>query len=163
MRKGFLLGGSVGKKIEETKKAEQKKQAASAADKPSSDRVIIPMNDDFGMTNLHWAVVNGDYEKVRGLVERGVDVNTVCEINQTAMMAAAFYGHLDIVKYLHQAGTDLHITDDCGNTALMRAAQYGHEDIVMYLHQEWEDILEKSFFATVSSTKTVIFIFIGCV
>ena len=79
------------------------------------------------------------------------------------MMAAAFYGHLDIVKYLHQAGTDLHITDDCGNTALMRAAQYGHEDIVMYLHQEWEDILEKSFFATVSSTKTVIFIFIGCV
>ena len=35
MRKGFLLGGPVVKKAEETKKDEQKKQTAPAADKPS--------------------------------------------------------------------------------------------------------------------------------
>jgi len=35
MRKGFLLGGPVVKKTEETKKDEQKKQTAPAADKPS--------------------------------------------------------------------------------------------------------------------------------
>ena len=35
-------------------------------------------------------------------MEGGADVNIGCEVNQTAMMAAAaFYGHFDIVKYLH--------------------------------------------------------------
>ena len=54
------------------------------------------------MTKLHLAAANGDYEEVRRLVEEGADVNIGCEVNQTAMMAAAaFYGHFDIVKYLH--------------------------------------------------------------
>ena len=42
MRKGFLLGGPVVKKAEETKKDEQKKQTAPAADKPSPAVVAKP-------------------------------------------------------------------------------------------------------------------------
>ena len=76
----------------------------------------------------------------------------------TKLLLAAVNVDYEEVRRLVEEGADVNIgCDDDGNTALMRAAKYGHKDVVMYLHQEWVDILEKSFFATVTSHKTVIF------
>jgi ankyrin repeat protein len=51
----------------------------------------------------------------------------------TALMVAAFHGHIDIVKLLVQANCDISIKDSDGYTALMNAQHRKHREIVEYL------------------------------
>ena len=66
-------------------------------------RIYYNTPDSLGYTKLHRAASNGQYEKVRRLVERGADVNIKTKnYGVTAVMEAAMREHGDIVKYLHQ-------------------------------------------------------------
>jgi hypothetical protein len=53
--------------------------------------------------------------------------------DETALMLAAYGGHLKVVNYLLEKGADLSAKDDSGETALDKAKEKGHADIVTIL------------------------------
>merc|ERR1740124_1615157 len=78
------------------------------------------------------ATTNGHLAIVRELLKRGASVNLQTTLGSTALMLAAYRGHLSIVLLLqHSADPDLQ--DSEGATALMRAADGGHEACVQAL------------------------------
>ncbi len=50
------------------------------------------------------AVRLNEIEEVKKLIEKGVDVNAVCEYKRTALYWASFWGYSEIVKMLVEAG-----------------------------------------------------------
>merc|ERR1719383_1096773 len=68
---------------------------------------------DSGMTPLHQAVLDGNFEAVRLLLRNGADINKLDEDCWTPLHAACAEGHVDIVKYLLDEGADTSaITDE---------------------------------------------------
>ncbi|KAI9365638.1 kinase-like domain-containing protein [Pilaira anomala] len=61
--------------------------------------------------NLWVAAGDGQLDRVKELVESGVDVNSHDQFGYTAMHAAVSYGQLDIVKYLLEKGANVNIED----------------------------------------------------
>ena len=64
-------------------------------------------------TLLHAAAANGQLEMVRELLKRGASVDLQNSLGGTALMDAAFYGHLSILLVLlqHSANPDLQAID----------------------------------------------------
>ena len=67
-------------------------------------------------TLLHAAASNGQLEMVRELLKRGASVDLQSSLGRTALMDAAYYGHLSILLVLlqHSANPDLQATSDGG-------------------------------------------------
>ncbi|KAG2236854.1 hypothetical protein INT48_002667 [Thamnidium elegans] len=61
--------------------------------------------------NLWVAAGDGQLDRVKELVETGVDVNSHDQFGYTAMHAAVSYGQIDIVKYLLEKGANVNIED----------------------------------------------------
>jgi ankyrin repeat protein len=61
--------------------------------------------------NLVLPAEKGQLAEVKSLVEQGTDVNYATSKGQTALVAAAFAGHLDIVNYLLDKGADVQAGD----------------------------------------------------
>ena len=81
---------------------------------------------------LHAAAAHDHLEMVRELLKRGASVDLRDSLGGTALMTAAYYGHLSIVLLLqHSANPDLQSSDN--RNALMMAAQQGHEACVQAL------------------------------
>ena len=86
------------------------------------------------------AIVSGNFELVRKLVQEGTDVNMTCSSsNVTALQIAAAGGIFAIVQYLIQNGADKNVADNTGATALYEAAQNGHLPVVQYLIEQGAD------------------------
>jgi ankyrin repeat protein len=66
-------------------------------------------------------------------VKSGYDLNTRTEQGYTALILAAYHGHLDIVEQLIKAGADPCAQDKRGNTALMGALFKGELSIARRL------------------------------
>lgn len=64
----------------------------------------------------------GTVSEVQTLLDKGADINFRNENNQTAVMIAAFEGHVDAVIELVKRGADCNARDVLGNTALMYSA-----------------------------------------
>jgi len=79
------------------------------------------------------AVKSGDIHTVRGLVDRGMDVNARDRYRQTALMLAAHAGYYEIVEALIALRADLNINAKFGLSALMLAIIAGHEDVAHLL------------------------------
>lgn len=60
------------------------------------------------------------------------ELNTI-GYHYTALMWAAYKGHLNQVKYLLQEGADIQAVSKYGNTALHIAAREGHTNVYLYL------------------------------
>jgi len=74
-------------------------------------------------TELITAVAYQDLDKVKSLVEAGVDINYQEEsAGATALIMSAMYNFGDIAKYLIEKGADISIKNNTGHTALMAAA-----------------------------------------
>lgn len=61
--------------------------------------------------NLWVAAGDGQLDRVRELVESGVDVNGHDQFGYTAMHAAVSYGQFDVVKYLLEHGAQVDVED----------------------------------------------------
>lgn len=87
------------------------------------------------------AAMDGNFEKVKLLIEKGADVNAKNNNGQTALMYASREGDLEIAKYLVENGTDINAKDsDWGYTALIYAAEYVNLEIVQFLIESVADV-----------------------
>merc|ERR1712098_705631 len=69
------------------------------------------------------------------LVNANADIDATSYFGETALMIAAWDGHLEILKFLLEENANIDKTDDNGDTALMKAARsyWGTLEIVNYL------------------------------
>ena len=95
---------------------------------------------DASKNPLLTAVGFGDLERVRELVEEGIDVNMASNTtNFTALQLAAGVGCFPIVQYLLQHGADKNKADNNGHTALFLAAGKGCLTVVKSLVEQGAD------------------------
>lgn len=85
-------------------------------------------------------VRDGDIDKVKVLIEDGVNVNTRGNFGTTPLMFASLRGHEDIVKLLLDKGADVDAKEYYGENALLYASEKGHENIIRILIDAGADI-----------------------
>ena len=97
--------------------------------------------DDHGVSLLDEAIVTGDLELVRYLVdEKGMDVNmTKRKSGFTPLMQAASYGYTDIVRYLLEKGADIHARDSSNLNVIEYTKKLQRKNMQKFL----EEYLEK--------------------
>jgi len=85
--------------------------------------------------NSKWrdATKAGDLNKVCELLDAGIDINSLDERGQTALMNAAHSGDVELTQVLIQRGADLNRTAKYRLTALMLAVISNHPGIVRLL------------------------------
>lgn len=80
------------------------------------------------------AAKNGKLEIVKELVERGANINDAAvKTGKTALMFAAWAGHVVIAQWVIANGADVNQVDNSGDSAIMYAAKRGHINIVQLL------------------------------
>ena len=75
------------------------------------------------------AVLAGDVEEVRALLEAGVDANTRNDEGVWALILAAGSGHREVAAVLIEAGAWVNLTMPNGSAALAASAKGGHTEI----------------------------------
>ena len=87
-----------------------------------------------GGTPLHFAVIGGQMEAAKLLLEKGANINPMAddEHGGTPLHWAAALGRVDFVKFLVEAGADVNAKDDNGYTPLDATC---HVAIADLLHQ----------------------------
>lgn len=93
---------------------------AKLADTPSFLGMVVGINSvgHFGERPLDAAVVNGNLELVRALLECGAEINALAEDGYTALHEAVEQGNVDIAEMLIARGADLCAINQDGNTPL---------------------------------------------
>lgn len=87
------------------------------------------------------AAMDGNFEKVKLLIEKGADIGAKDNDGVTALMYVSRAGDLEIAKYLVENGTDINAKDsDWGYTALIYAAEYVNLEIVQFLIESGADV-----------------------
>ncbi|CAE6958645.1 ANKRD50 [Symbiodinium sp. CCMP2592] len=71
--------------------------------------------------------------RVEQLLHQNADPNSQDRLGRTALMEAAFSGHLKVVEALLKAGAQLEAREELGRTALTIAATSGHLNVVRAL------------------------------
>jgi len=92
--------------------------------------------------DLFFAAMEGHTDRVKALLEQGVDVNAKDNDGYTALFFAALKGHTDTVKALLEQGADVNAKKD-GLNALFIAAYEGHTDTVKALLEQGVDVNAK--------------------
>jgi len=85
------------------------------------------------------AADNGNIERVRELLDSGVDSNITNNDGETSLIYASREGHIEIVQLLLDRGADPKIRTNYGDTALISASYEGHTDIVELLLKNGAD------------------------
>ena len=90
--------------------------------------------------SIHAAVISGNLEAVRQLVESGTDVDkTEPEGGSSPLIVAALFNKPGIADYLIENGADLNFKNNEGSTALHSAAFFGRAEIVSKLLRHGAD------------------------
>jgi len=85
------------------------------------------------MSDLAWAVKNGDLEQVKELVEsKGADVNLTID-GRLPLHYASDYGQLEVLQFLASKGAKLDTKDKHGISPLLAAIWEGHTSCVKFL------------------------------
>jgi ankyrin repeat protein len=85
-------------------------------------------------SELMQAAVRGDDARVRDMVSHNANVNYSDHDGDTALHAAAEYGHPEVIRSLVRQGkAQVDVRDDDGHTPLHFAAQHGQLDAVKAL------------------------------
>ena len=90
---------------------------------------------------LHDAAAIGDFDRVKHLIARGVDVNAKDTARLTALDYAAFMNHRSVVETLIASGANVNAKDEpYGLTPLHIAAKLGHRSLAELLIANGADI-----------------------
>lgn len=85
------------------------------------------------MSDLAWAVKNGDLDQVKELVEaKGVDINQQID-GRLPLHYASDYGQLEVLKFLCSKGAQINAADKHGISPLLAAIWEGHTSCVQFL------------------------------
>jgi len=106
--------------------------------------------DEAGKTLLHHACAGGDVEKVKVLVERGLDINEGDYDGETPLHYAACFGHAAVAEFLIDKGADVEATNDLYNKPKYIAELYEHHDVADIIRIE---IDRRSLQANVAQTQ----------
>jgi len=88
----------------------------------------VGVQDDRGISSLHFASLRGDAKLIQWLLQHQATVDLQTEHGTTALMLAARKGHLDCVSLLLEGQASTVLTDEAGCTALMHALSAAHSD-----------------------------------
>jgi bla regulator protein blaR1 len=116
-----------------------------AAAKEQQQRRSAPKNWSWFGEAMAEAGKAGDIDRIRELVDAGVDVNTVAEGDGTALIGASKGGHLELVRFLIARGADVNLASRGDGNPLIAAAAHGHADVVELLLDEGAKIDEMVF------------------
>jgi len=101
------------------------------------------------MSDLAWAVKNGDMDQVRELVDnKGLEVNTNID-GRLPLHYASDYGQLEVIKFLCGKGAKVNEEDKHGITPLLAAVWEGHTACVKFLLENVREILMQLIFISV--------------
>lgn len=85
-------------------------------------------------TPLIFAALRGVKDSCAKLLSCGASIDVLCNINgDTALMCAAYFGHVDVVEVLLQHGASTACSSQDGATALMYAVESGNFQTVKML------------------------------
>ncbi|MHB9146957.1 MAG: ankyrin repeat domain-containing protein [Candidatus Amoebophilus sp.] len=84
----------------------------------SEDHIVNKKTDVSGDSPLHIAVLMGDIEEVKSLLEHGADVHAQNKNGSTPLHVAAWFNKLEVAKFLLEQGADIHVTNAYGQTPL---------------------------------------------
>jgi ankyrin repeat protein len=93
-----------------------------------------------GHTALMRAALDGNTEKVKELIQQGVDINQRDENGRTALMFAVINSHYETTRVLLESGADVNAKSNKGGTALMGAASDGDLRMVQALLDGGADV-----------------------
>ena len=103
----------------------------------------LEVRDGINYTPLMDACRNGYLDVVTELIQRGANVNVVCDwgYGRTPLFAAAGWGHINnIMIELIKAGADINYKNKKGHTALYTACVNKREDIAILLIKAGADL-----------------------
>jgi ankyrin repeat protein len=83
--------------------------------------------------NLFKAAITGNIEKIKELLEKGVNINDYLHNKNLALNASALMGRLESVEFLLANGAEINKADAKGQTALHKATIGGYTEIVEFL------------------------------
>jgi len=79
------------------------------------------------------AAAKGDTERVKNLLDKGVNVNVKDQQGSNPLAHAAWFGHTDTAKLLIERGADVNAKKNDDKSVLELATMRGHENIVQLL------------------------------
>jgi len=100
------------------------------------------------MSELHEAVLEGDLQRVKKLLEQGANVNARNTVGWTPLHLAAEKGYLEVARLLVEKGADVNARDDDGTTPLHFAALWGHLEVARLLVEKGADVDARNNFGT---------------
>lgn len=90
--------------------------------------------------SLHKAASQGNIERLKELIENGININLTGANGETALHHAADRRQDEVARYLIETNIDIHKADNNGNTALFYAAKAVRPEIALYLIAAGADI-----------------------
>lgn len=113
-------------------------RAAETGNLPALEKFVghtwIEFSDEQGYTALMHAILAGQLESVKFLVEHGANVNMRNSFNgDSTLMYAATQGNPDIVNYLISQHVQIEFRNTQNETALIKAAAAGNASIALTL------------------------------
>ena len=110
-------------------------QTLALADAMGKKLVVVggPEGHRNVMTPLLVAASRGDLARVRSLLHTGDSIDSMDELNQTALHFAVASGNSDLVRFLVERGANMEARDSWDKTALTNAVEWEKIEIADYL------------------------------
>ena len=118
-------------KVEESEGSEKEKNPLSEDE--NDKKVSLEARNEFGYTNLQWAAINGELEKVKYLISEGADIESRDSFGNTVLLLATQRGHLEVVKEILKYKPNLEARNMSDETALKIAQKMGDRNLVKSL------------------------------
>ncbi|XP_051510231.1 ankyrin repeat domain-containing protein 39-like isoform X1 [Myxocyprinus asiaticus] len=113
---------------------------------PSVHQTLDEMDFERGIWS---AAMDGDLERVKSFLKKGIDPNMRDQANYTALHYAGRAGHLSVCELLLDYGACANVQTRGGATPLHRAAYCGHHSVVkLLLHYSADPCLTDDYGAT---------------
>ncbi|NEJ83217.1 hypothetical protein GR268_42830, partial [Rhizobium leguminosarum] len=112
----------------------EKKGSEEEEEEPQSD-VQTQVGNTQQLTtaaSLHTATEQRNINKIKELVNAGVNINLKDNNSWTSLHKAAQKGHIDVAAFLISLGADVNARDNNGITPLYVAALLGHLELIRY-------------------------------